>query len=121
MAQYLYLIYTDQKALEASLSPEDWQMMMDAHAEFAEKVVAGGGKILAGEALAPPSTATSVRGQDTPSTSVTDGPFAETKEHLGGFYLIEASDLDAAIGFARILPVRAGGVEVRPVVDTSGG
>ena len=95
--------------------------MMQAHQEFAEKVVAGGGKILAGEALAPPSTATSVRGQESSTTTVTDGPFAETKEYLGGFYLIEAADLDAAIGFARILPVRAGGVEVRPVIDTSGG
>jgi hypothetical protein len=120
MAQYLFLIYSDP-ALEASMTPDDWNAMMAAHQEFAGKVVAGGGKILSGEALAPANTATTVRGQDTPSTTVTDGPFAETKESLGGFYLIETEDLDAAIGFARVLPVRAGGVEVRPVIDTSAG
>ena len=119
MAQYLYLIYAD-RALEASMTPEDWGAMMQAHQEFAEKVVAGGGQILSGEALAPASTATTVRGQDTPNTRVTDGPFAETKETLGGYYLIEAESLDAAIAFGRIVPVRDGGVEIRPVVDTSG-
>jgi hypothetical protein len=120
MAQYLFLIYSDP-ALEASMTPDDWNAMMAAHQEFAGKVVAGGGRIVSGEALAPANTATTVRGQDTPSTTVTDGPFAETKETLGGFYLIETEDLDAAIGFARVLPVRSGGVEVRPVIDTSAG
>jgi hypothetical protein len=119
MAKYLFLIYSDP-ALEASMTPEQWDAMLKAHSEFGEKVAAGGGRIVSGEALAPATTATSVRGQDTASTTVTDGPFAETKETLGGFYLIDADDLDAAIGFAQILPVRAGGVEVRPVIDTSG-
>lgn len=120
MAQYLFMIYADA-AQEAAMTPDEWDAMLAAHREFAGKVTAGGGTILAGEALAPASMATTVRGQDTPTTTVTDGPFAETKETLGGFYLIETEDLDEAIGFARVLPVRSGGVEVRPVVDTSGG
>jgi hypothetical protein len=119
MAQYMYLIYGDPAA-EEKMTQEDWQRMLKLHKEFAEKVVAGGGTVVEGNALAPSSTATTVRGQDTATTTVTDGPFAETKETLGGYYVIEAADLDAAIGFARILPTRSGGVEIRPIVDTSG-
>ena len=119
MAQYLFLVYTDPAADE-QMTPDDWQQMMVAHNEFQEKVVAGGGQILSGEALAPPATATTVRGQLAATTTVTDGPFAELKEAIGGFYVVEAADLDAAIGFARILPTRAG-VEVRPVIDTAAG
>ena len=120
MAQYLFLIFGDA-ADDETMSPDDWNRMLALHNEFQEKVVAGGGTVVDGNALAPPSTATTVRGQGTPSTTVTDGPFVETKETLGGYYLIECADLDAAIGFARILPTLNGGVEVRPVVDTSGG
>ena len=119
MSEYLFLINSDA-ALEAEMTPDDWQSMLAAHNDFQEKVAAGGGRIIEGRALAPASTATTVRGQDTPNTRVTDGPFAETKETLGGYYLIDAESLDAAIEFARILPVRRGGVEIRPVVDTSG-
>lgn len=120
MAKYLYLIHHDEAAM-ADATPEDWQLMLKAHGEFAEQVASRGGMIHSGEALAPTATATSVRGQSSGSPVVTDGPFAESKEALGGFYLIEASDLDQAIEFAKILPAPAGGVEVRPVVDTSGG
>ena len=63
------------------------------------------------------TTATTIREQDG-QTIITDGPFAETKEGLGGFYLIEAADLDAALALARQCPgVRYGSIEVRPVVD----
>jgi hypothetical protein len=120
MAKYLYLIHGDEAAM-ATATPEDWQLMMKAHGEFAEQVASRGGEILGGEALAPTATATTVRRQMAGEPVVTDGPFAETKEALGGFYLIEAKDLDQAIEFATILPVATGGVEVRPVVDTSGG
>ncbi len=61
-------------------------------------------------------TATSIRGD-----IVTDGPFVETKEALGGFYLVEARDLDHAIEIAKLCPAPYGGVEVRPIMDTSGG
>jgi hypothetical protein len=68
-------------------------------------------KLLGGAALQPTGTATSVRGSE-----VTDGPFAETKEALGGYYLIEAADLDEAIAVAKQVPAPYGGVEVRPVM-----
>jgi hypothetical protein len=120
MAKYMYLINHDEAAM-ADATPEDWQLMMKAHGEFAEQVTSRGGVIHSGEALAPTATATTVRAGSGENPVVTDGPYAETKEALGGFYLIEARDLDQAIEFAKILPVTAGGVEVRPVIDTSGG
>jgi hypothetical protein len=118
MAQYLLLIYENEKAYE-NPSPELWNDMMQAHGAFAQAVVQQGGKILAGEALQPTTTATSVRGQAPGDTVVTDGPFVETKEALGGFYIVEAADLDQAIDFAKQCPAPAGGIEVRPVMDTS--
>jgi hypothetical protein len=75
------------------------------------------GQFVAGEALEPTSTATSVRVQDG-RTVVTDGPFAETKEALGGFYLLECKDLDEAIEMAAKIPaVKRGTIEVRPIWD----
>src|SRR6266545_513771 len=118
MAQYLLLIYGDEAYFE-NPSPADWNKMMEQHGAFAQGVVQQGGKILAGEALQPTTTATSVRGWETGDPTVTDGPFVETKEALGGFYVIEAADLDQAITFAKQCPAPAGGIEVRPVMDTS--
>jgi hypothetical protein len=116
MAQYMILIYEDESAYGNNPGPEAWQQAMEAHGRFAGQVGEKGGKILGGEALQPGSTATSIRGD-----VVTDGPFAETKEGLGGFYLIEARDLDHALDIAKLCPAPFGGVEVRPVMDTSGG
>jgi hypothetical protein len=118
MAQYLLLIYENERAYE-NASPELWDQMMKLHGEFAQHVVQQGGKILAGEALQPTGTATSVRGQSGGDQVVTDGPFVETKEALGGFYVVEAADLDQAIAFAKVCPAPNGGIEVRPVMDTS--
>jgi hypothetical protein len=115
MAQYAILIYEAESGY-ASGSQEVSQQVMEAHGRFAGQVGEHGGKILGGDALEPTSTATSIR-----SDIVTDGPFAETKEALGGFYLIEARDLDHAIEIARLCPAQFGGVEVRPIMDTSGG
>ena len=115
MAQYMLLIYGDESGWENPTSAQ-MDQMMQAHGAFAQGVVAQGGKIVGGEALLPTSTATSVRGD-----AVTDGPFQETKEALGGFYIIEAADLDQALAFAKQCPAPAGGVEVRPIMDTSGG
>jgi hypothetical protein len=120
MAKYLLLIYGDESGWE-NPSAEDWNRMMEAHGAFAQAVVSQGGKILGGEALQPTATATSVRGEPAVGQVVTDGPFVETKEALGGFYLIEADDLDQAIAFAKLCPAPAGGVELRPIMDTSGG
>ncbi len=72
--------------------------------------------MLGGNALQPTATATSVR-----DDIVTDGPFVETKEALGGYYLIEAADLDQALAVAKLCPARFGGVEVRPVWDIAAG
>ena len=115
MAEYLILIYATETN-DAEATPEMWEQAMKAHGRFAEQVVEEGGKVLGGNALEATSTATSIRGD-----VVTDGPFAETKEALGGYYLIEASDLDRALAIAKLCPAPNGGVEVRPILDTSGG
>lgn len=118
MAQYLLLIYENEAAYEKP-DLELWDQLMKAHGAFAKAVVDQGGKILGGEALQPTTTATSVRGEASGDKVVTDGPFVETKEALGGFYIVEAADLDQAISFAKQCPAPAGGIEVRPVMDTS--
>jgi hypothetical protein len=115
MAKYLILIYEDEKAY-IDPAPATWQVAMEAHGRFAGQAAEKGGEILGGEALQPTPTATSIRGD-----VVTDGPFAETKEALGGYYVIEARDLDHALEIAKLCPAPYGGVEVRPVMDTSGG
>ena len=91
MAQYVVLIYENESDY-ATASPEVYGEVMEAHNRFAKEVTARGGKIAGGNALQGTDTATSIRGD-----VVTDGPFVETKEALGGFYLIEADDLDQAI------------------------
>jgi hypothetical protein len=108
MAQYLVLIYEDESGFAGEGVGEE---VHAAHTAFFEK---HGGAIAGGNALEPAATATSVRG-----SIITDGPFAETKEVLGGYYLIEAADLDAALEIAKDVPARFGGVEVRPVRDMS--
>ena len=107
MAQYLVLIYGDP-TYEAG----DDDTVMKGHMKFGED---HGAKIAGGHALQPVSTATSIR-PDGAGFSVTDGPFLETKEALGGYYLIEAADLDEAISISKDIPMPVGGVEIRPVV-----
>ncbi len=119
MAKYMLLIYGDESAL-ANPTPEWWNQMMEAHGAFAQAVTAQGGKILAGDALQLTATATSVRGDATGGQVVTDGPFVETKEALGGFYVLEAADLDQALAFAKQCPAPAGGIELRPIMDIPG-
>ena len=110
MAQYLILIYEDETQY-ATATPEVMNEIMQAHNQFAEQVESSGAKLLGGNALQSTGTATSIRG----GSEVTDGPFVETKEVLGGYYLIEAPDLDAALAVGKLCPARFGGVEVRPV------
>src|SRR5258707_8630670 len=98
MAQYAILIYEAERGYAAG-GQESFQQAMEAHGGFGGQVGERGGKILGGDALEPTSTATSIRGD-----IVTDGPFAETKEALGGFYLVEARDLDHAIEIAKLCP-----------------
>ena len=111
MQRYTILIYGDE-SYYGSLSEEATQALMDAHGAFAQAVGTLGGTLLGGEELNSVTTATSVR-----DGLVTDGPFVETKETLGGFYLIEARDLDHAVEIAKLCPAGTGGVEVRPVVS----
>jgi hypothetical protein len=115
VAEYLILIYQPETD-STEATPEVWQQAMEAHGRFAEQIVEQGGKMLGGNALQPTTTATSIRGD-----VVTDGPFAETKEALGGYYLIEANDLDQALAIGKLCPAPNGGVEVRPILDVSGG
>lgn len=112
MAEYLILIYGDEAHLAAD--EEARATSFKQHNEF---IAANGDAIRGGNALLPTETATSVRRDDEGMVLVTDAPFVETKEALGGYYLIEAQDLDAAIAIATQVPVPYGGVEVRPIMD----
>ena len=115
MSEYLILIYGDEQAYAAA-DDAFAQQLMEAHNRFSEQIAEQGAKMVGGQALQPTSTATSVRGD-----VVTDGPFAETKEALGGYYLIDATDLDQALAVAKLCPAPGGGVELRPIMDTSAG
>ena len=95
--KYLCLIY-EAETLYATMSREEGQAMMAEYGTFTQEVIASG-QFIAGEALKPVATATTIRIRNG-QLSVTDGPFAETKELLGGFYLIEAPDLTAALRIA---------------------
>jgi hypothetical protein len=112
--QYMLLIYGDPTARE-SLSDEEQGQMMEAYGSFTQEL-RDSGAMIAGDALEPTETTTTVRVQND-ETLTTDGPFAETKEQLGGYYLIEAGSLDDAIEWAAKIPgARHGSVEVRPVM-----
>jgi len=115
MAEYLILIYQAEVSDEES-TPEMWQQAIAANSRFAEQIVEQGATMLGGNALQSTATATSVR-----DDLVTDGPFVETKEALGGYYLIEAADIDQALAVAKLCPAPRGGVELRPILDVSGG
>ncbi len=111
MSEYLILIFEEEKAY-AEGGPEVYGEVMEAHRRFSDQVPEIGGKIIGGEALQPTSTATTIR-----NDVVTDGPFAETKEALGGYYLVEARDLDHALEIGKLCPARFGCVEVRPIME----
>ena len=112
MAQYMILIYEDE-ASWADAGEEVLGQTLKEHGQFGENnaaVLRGGGK------LHPTDTATSVRkASSSGGFGGTDGRFAETEEAVGGYYLIEAADLDEAIAVAKQVPAQFGGVEVRPV------
>jgi hypothetical protein len=113
--QYMLLVYLDEQALsEAEREQcyvESTQLAQELHSC---------GQYLAAAPLHPTSTATSVRVRDG-RRLVTDGPFAETREQLGGYFLVEAKDLDEALGIAARIPIaRRGTIEVRPVVEIGG-
>jgi hypothetical protein len=113
--QYLLTIYNDESGF-ADVTPEQSEQIMAAYGAFSEAAKAAG-VMLAGEGLQPTSTATTVRVRGA-ETLTTDGPFAETREQLAGFYLFECKDLDEAIGWAAKIPgAQSGSIEVRPIMD----
>ncbi|WP_405060687.1 YciI family protein [Kribbella sp. NBC_01505] len=116
MAQYMFLLFDSEEWYD-NITAEDWHSTMKLHTAFAEAVEAAGASILGGAALERSSTASTVKQREGAEPLVTDGPFIETKEALGGFYLVEARDLDQALELAKLCP--SGNVEVRPVMDTS--
>ena len=120
MPKYAALIYEDA-VTEGQATPEQAAAIMADYTAFGEKADAAG-VIVGGEALEPTTTATTIRvsGGKGGAVMTTDGPFAETKEVLGGFYLLEAADLDEALKWASQIPgAWHGSVEVRPCLDFS--
>jgi hypothetical protein len=112
--QYILLIY-ENEAARKNATPASQDAMMKEYGEFTAGIVKSG-NMRAGDALQPSSTATTVRVREGKILK-TDGPYAETKEQLGGYYLVEAKDLDEAIAIAARIPAaRVGSIEVRPVV-----
>jgi hypothetical protein len=113
--KYMLLIYMDEQAL----SPAEREKCYQESAEFAQELHTSRQFLGAGP-LHPTSTATSVRTRDG-NRMVTDGPFAETREQLGGYFLIDARNLDEAIDIAGRIPAgRFGTVEIRPIIDVDG-
>jgi hypothetical protein len=111
MSQYLALIYGNEQEL-AKGGAEAMEQMHKGHGVFGET---HGAKLAGGNALQGSDTATTIRENGKGGFTVTDGVFAESKEVLGGYYLIEAADLDEAIAIAKDIPMPSGGVEVRPI------
>ena len=114
--RYALLIYASEQDW-ASQSEEQAQAQFQDYMSFTKDIV-DRGLMAGGEALQPTATATTVRVRDG-ETLTTDGPFAETKDQLGGFYLVDCKDLDEAIEVAARIPdVRGGSIEIRPIMET---
>jgi hypothetical protein len=112
--QYMLLIYDDEK-LWASMPKEQSDQLFGEYMAFTDHVKSSG-HLIAGDALQEVKTATTLRLRDGKQL-VTDGPFAETKEQLGGYYLIEAKNLDEAIAIAARIPsAKVGSIEIRPIM-----
>jgi len=110
---YLLLIYTSEKQY-SSMTPDALNAISQEYTDFTKSIVQAG-KFKAADRLKPTSTASTVRVRDGKVTT-TDGPFAETREQLGGYYMVDAKDLDEAIGIAARIPgARHGSIEVRPI------
>jgi hypothetical protein len=110
--QYMLLIHDVEGR---KMSPEEQRSLFQEYLAFTQGIVKAG-KFKAGDPLEPSSTATTVRVRNA-KTLTTDGPFAETKEQLGGYYIVEAENLDEAVAIAARIPgARTGAIEVRPVM-----
>ena len=108
MAKFMF-VYRGGGGHPQEMSPEQMQQVMQAWMTWIQGGMEAGWMVDGGDALNPQGKVVS------PDGTVTDGPFAETKEQLGGFYLIEAKDLDEAIELAAAMPIGSGSLEIRPV------
>src|SRR3979490_1662779 len=112
--QYLLMIYTNE-AEYAKMAAATGKKVTDEYGSFTQSIIQSG-NFKAGDRLQPASTATTVRVRDG-KTLTTDGPFAETRQQLGGYYLVEAKDLAAALPIAARIPgAKVGSIEVRPIM-----
>src|SRR5712672_3187089 len=112
--QYLLMIYQNE-AEYGKIDAATGKKMMEEYGAFTQSIIQSG-NFKAGDALQPTTTATTVRVRDG-KTLTTDGPFAETREQLNGYYLVEAKDLDAALAIAARIPgAKVGSIEVRPIM-----
>ena len=114
MAEYLLFIWDDEQAW-AQADPRTMEATMAAHREF---IAANHPVLRGGNRLHPSAASPSLRTGADGAVTITDGAFAETKEVIGGYYLVEAADLDAVLRIARQVPAPFGGVEIRPVAPT---
>jgi hypothetical protein len=115
--QYAFLIYASQ-ATYATMTQEEYATLLQGYQTFTNEVIERD-IMKGGQQLQPPSTATTVRIRNA-DTLITDGPFAETKEHLAGYFVLNCKDLDEALALAKKMPdVQHGSIEVRPIVERS--
>jgi hypothetical protein len=113
--KYLFALFGDESRF-ADRTPEQQAESMKRWDDYTRAAIEAGVH-LGGEGLQPSSTATTVQIQESGEPIVSDGPFAETKEQLGGYYLVDCKDLDDALAWAKRTPMPGGTVEVRPVMD----
>ncbi|MBA4045142.1 MAG: hypothetical protein C0471_12090 [Erythrobacter sp.] len=111
--QFMLMINEDESAYEGEAGAALLEATLAGHMKLAEDLIAAGVPF-SGERLKPAATATTIR-WDNGAASLHDGPFAETHEELGGFYIIDVASLDAALEWAKRIPVPKGGIEVRPI------
>lgn len=112
--EYIILIHGDESHALPGPGEPGFDEMMAGWMAFNQKLI-DGGHWVSGAMLAPTSTSTTLVKSHDGSSSIVDGPFAETKEQLGGFYLVSAKDLDEVIELAKALPMPVGSLEIRPI------
>jgi len=115
--KYMFSLFAEETGWQDQ-TPEQIKSELGKWTEFGQEAT-DRGVFVAGDALQASSTATTVRIPPAGERTVTDGPFAETKEQLGGFYVLDCKNLDEALEYARKIPLRSGAVEVRPIADFS--
>jgi len=117
--KYMLIIAGEEGEQQDQMSPEEMREVMGAWNDYGRQLTEAGA-FIAGEGLQPSATATTVTHAENGERITSDGPFAETKEQVGGFYLLECENLDQALEWAKEVPIGPGSaVEVRPVMDFS--